>query len=257
MSKTKVVLVGKREQLTTAERERAVQVGPAFQAVTQSTKLASSRLPATGATSYPKGTVFSRLRLRVTHAGPIEGTVAKRSSKSRPTWTDIKAHLAAFDRAGLLDLIHHLYAAHKDNQAFLHARFGLGNDVLQPYKKTIQRWLWPNVLRDQDVCVSKAKQAISDYKKAVGDDAGLSELMVFYCEQAVGFCEDLGYQDEGFFASLIRMFEQALKLANTLAAPDRDNLIARLDGVREIGHVFGYGVGEELGFLLAKYTELR
>ena len=25
----------------------------------------------------------------------------------------------------------------------LHARFGLGEDVLEPYKKTIDRWLWP------------------------------------------------------------------------------------------------------------------
>ena len=94
-----------------------------------------------------------------------------------------------FDRAALLDLIHHLYAGHKDNQAFLHARFGLGQDVLEPYKKTIDRWLWPDVFRNQDTSVSKAKQAIADYRKAVGDPEGLAELMVFYCEQAAGFCQ--------------------------------------------------------------------
>ena len=52
--------------------------------------------------------------------------MAKRQSKSQPGWTDVKAKLANFDRAALLDLIHDLYAAHKDNQTFLHARFGLG-----------------------------------------------------------------------------------------------------------------------------------
>ena len=67
--------------------------------------------------------------------------MAKRQSKAHPTWADVKAKLAAFDRTALLDLIHHLYAAHQDNQAFLHARFGLGQDVLEPYKKTIDRWL--------------------------------------------------------------------------------------------------------------------
>jgi hypothetical protein len=30
-----------------------------------------------------------------------------------------------------------LYGAHKDNQMFLHSRFGLGGDVLEPYKKII------------------------------------------------------------------------------------------------------------------------
>lgn len=180
--------------------------------------------------------------------------MAKRQSKSQPTWTDVKAKLADFDQAALLDLIHNLYAAHKDNQSFLHARFGLGEDVLEPYKKTIDRWLWPDVFRKQDTSVSRAKQAISDYKKAVGEPEGLAELMVFYCEQAAGFCSDIGNEDEGYFDALVRMFEQALKLANTLPAPGRDGLITRLDAAREISHKFGYGVGDDMDFLLSKYT---
>src|SRR5438034_11318274 len=159
--------------------------------------------------------------------------MAKRKSKSQPTWTDVKAKLADFDRPALLGLIQSLYAAHKDDQTFLHARFGLAEDVLEPYKKTIDRWLWPDVFRRQDTSVSQAKRAISDYKKAVGDSEGLAELMVFYCEQASGFCKDIGQQDEGYFDALVRMFEQALKSANTLPANDRDDLIARLDHVRE------------------------
>src|ERR1700704_5389163 len=109
-------------------------------------------------------------------------------AKSQPTWTDVKAKLASFDRKGLLGLIQDLYAAHKDNQTFLHTRFGLGEDVLKPYKQTIDRWLWPDVFRKQDISVAKATQAVSNYKKAVGDPAGLAELMVFYCERAAGFC---------------------------------------------------------------------
>ena len=50
------------------------------------------------------------------------------------------------------------------------------------------------------------------------------------------------------------MFEQALKSANTLPANDRDDLIARLDHAREISHAFGYGVGDDMDFLLVKYT---
>jgi hypothetical protein len=181
--------------------------------------------------------------------------MTKREPKSQPTWTDVKASLAAFDRTALLDLLHHLYAAHKDNQAFLHARFGLGEDVLEPYKKTIDRWLWPDPFRNQDTSVSKAKQAISQYKKAVGDPAGLTELLVFYCEQAAGYCQDIGYQEEGFFDALVRVFEQALQSAKTLPADGRDNLIARLNRVREISHGFGYGVGDDMEYLLAKYTK--
>ena len=179
----------------------------------------------------------------------------KRESKSQPTWTHVKDRLAAFDRTALVDLIHHLYAADQSNQAFLHARFGLGEDALKPYKKTLARWLWPDPFRNQDTSVSKAKQAISHYKKAVGDPTGLTELMIFYCEQAAGYCQDIGYQEEGFFDALVRMFEQALKSVNTLTANDKASLIARLDRVREISHDFGYGVGDDMDYLMARYAK--
>ena len=180
--------------------------------------------------------------------------MAERKSKSQPTWTDVKAKLKGLDRAGLLGLIQSLYSAHKDNQTFLHSRFGLGEDVLEPYKKIIDRWLWPDVLRRQDTSVSQAKRAISDYKKAVGDPEGLAELMVFYCEQAAGFCRDVGNDDEGYFNALVRMFEQALKFANALSVDRRTGLVARLDRVRATSHEFGYGVGDDMDFLLSKFT---
>jgi hypothetical protein len=162
-----------------------------------------------------------------------------------------------FDRTGLLGLVHDLYAAHKDNQTFLHARLGLGEDVLEPYKQTIDRWLWPDVLRKQDTSVAKAKQAISDYKKAVGEPAGLAELMVFYCEQAAGFCSDVGNEDEAYFAALVRIFEQALTVTNTLPPNARDALVARLDRVSEISQQFGYGVCDDMDFLLGKHKKRR
>ena len=184
----------------------------------------------------------------------VDARMAKRKSKSQPAWTDVKAKLADFDRAALLGLIQSLYTAHKDNQTFLHARFGLAEDVLEPYKKTIDRWLWPDLFRKQDTSVLQAKRAISDYKKAVGDSEGLAELMVFYCERAVGFCSDVGNEDEGYFDALVRMFEQALKLTNGLSANRRDDLMTRLDRVRVISHKFGYGVGDSMDFLLSKFT---
>ena len=180
--------------------------------------------------------------------------MVRRQPASTPTWTDVKAELASFDQLGLLGLIQDLYAAHKDNQTFLHARFGLSENVLKPYKETLDRWLWPDVLRNQDTSVVKAKQAISSYRKAVGDSAGLAELMVFYCEQAAGFCDDICSDDEGYFDALLRMFEQALKFANALSPDRRDDLVSRLDRVRTISHDFGYGVGDDMDFLLSKYT---
>jgi len=84
--------------------------------------------------------------------------MARRQPASKPTWTAVKAELASFDRLGLLGLIQDLYASHKDNQTFLHARFGLNGDALKSYKETLDRWLWPDVLRNQDTSVVKANR---------------------------------------------------------------------------------------------------
>jgi hypothetical protein len=78
--------------------------------------------------------------------------------------------------------------------------------------------------------------------------------MVFYCEQAAGYCSDIGYQDDGYFDALVRMFEQALAITDQLPASDRGALIARLDRVRLVSHNFGYGVGDDMDSMLAKYA---
>jgi len=175
------------------------------------------------------------------------------TKKSAPTWSDVKGKLAELDRPGLIGLVQDLYAANKDNQAFLNARFALGGDVLKPYKATIDRWLWPDMFKNQDTSVSKAKKAISDYKKAIGQPEGLAELMVFYCERAAGFSNDVGLQDEGYFDALVRMFGQALKTIDALPQDCQPALMARLDSVRHISHNFGYGVGDDMDDLLAEY----
>lgn len=178
----------------------------------------------------------------------------RRQSKSPPTWTELKAKLASLDRTALLGLVQDLYGAHKDNQTFLHARFGLGGDVLQPYRRTLNRWLWPDLMNREDTSVAKAKQAIVNYKKAVGESAGVAELMVFYCERAAGFCNDTGNDDEIYFGALVRMFGQALTVTRTLPDSSQVALVARLDCVRKISHRFGYGVGEDMDVLFAKYA---
>jgi len=173
---------------------------------------------------------------------------------AKPSWADIKVHLSGFDRAGLLALVQDLYAASKENQAFLHARFNLGDDLLKPYKRTIDRWICPDVSRDQATSVSNAKKAISDYRKAVGRPEGLAELMVFYCERAAGFCAEVGFEDDTFFAALVRMYEQALKLSVGLSRDERDGFLARLDAVCRVCNSFGYGVSDDMRTLFAEYA---
>jgi len=175
------------------------------------------------------------------------------ANRPETSWSDVKAKLGTLDNASLLALLRDMYAASKDNQTFLHARFGLSGDTLKPYKAAISRWLWPDVFKGQDTSVAKAKKAIADYRRANGPPQGLAELAVFFCEQASGFGSDVGMDDEGYLGALVRMFEQALKAVTALPESRRPEFLLRLDTVRGRCHNFGYGVGDDMDQLWAEH----
>ena len=164
------------------------------------------------------------------------------AKNAKPTWRDVKAELDGFDRAGLLGLIKDLHGASRDNEAFLSARLGLGTDPLEPYRKAISHWICPDVMKGQNASVARAKKAISDYKKAIGLPQGVAELSVFYCEKAIGLLSWCGMEDEGYYAALVRMFEQALRAVDRLPTSERAFFHGRLDPLRsEVGKL-GWGV---------------
>ena len=106
-------------------------------------------------------------------------------------------------------------------------------------------------MRNQPISVAKAKKAISDYKKAVGQPEGLTELTVFYCEEVFVFLGYCGMEDEGYFDALVRMFEEALKYVMELPEINRAEFIDRLERVAQQGH--NWGVGDYMESLLSDY----
>ena len=164
--------------------------------------------------------------------------------KTAVSWSTVKVGLRGFDRAVLLGLIQDLYAASKDNQAFLHARLNLGDDQLKPYKTVISRGVCPDIFKNEPVSVAKAKKAISDYRKAIGYPEGMAELSVFYCEEAIAFLSGCSVDDEGYYSAFVLMFEQALKQTLSLPQSEREPFLERLRHVRAAAHKIGWGVVE-------------
>jgi hypothetical protein len=185
---------------------------------------------------------------KVTQKAITEGFMAVvRSKIVSPTWSDVRAALMDFDRAGLRGLVQDLYTASKDNQAFLHARLGLGHDQLQPFKASISKWISPDLMKGQPISVSKAKKAIADYKKAIGHPNGMAEL--FYCEEAFGFLESCSMEDESYFAALIRMYGRSIEFVSRLPPAERTTYLDRLDKLRSRGRDVGWAVEEEFNSL--------
>jgi hypothetical protein len=174
--------------------------------------------------------------------------VPKHKSAS-PSWADVKTFLLTFDRASLQGLVQDLYAASKDNQAFLHARFGLGPDPLEPYKAAISRWINPDPMRAEPVSISKAKRAIADYEKAIGRPEGMAELSIFYCEEAFSFVEACNFESEKYFIALIRMYDRSVNCLLSLPVAERRAYVERLGKLRARAKHVGWGVEDELNDL--------
>ncbi|MFC1835983.1 hypothetical protein ACFL2Q_14895 [Thermodesulfobacteriota bacterium] len=97
-----------------------------------------------------------------------------------PAWSDVKSAVVGLVKKQLVKLIRDLYRLSKQNQSFLAARFALGEDPLAPYKKTIRDCMYPDVMKDEPVQSAKAKRAISDYSKAVGDPVRRIPVVIKY-----------------------------------------------------------------------------
>ncbi len=175
--------------------------------------------------------------------------VVANEKSALPSWKDVKTALLIFDRAGLLGLVQDLYAVSTSNQAFLHARLGLGPDQLAPYKASISRWICPDLMRNQRVSVSNAKKAIADYKKAIGKPDGLAELSIFYCEEAFSFAESCSWDDERYFDALIRMYARSVQCVLGLPAAERCGYAKRLENLKSRARHVGWGVEEEVTML--------
>ena len=135
--------------------------------------------------------------------------VAKQRQRG-PVWSDVKNKVVGLDQKQLVQLVGDLYRLSRENQEFLHARFGVGNDPLAPYKKSIQEFMYPDTYSDKPIQISEAKAAIRRFSKAVGDLSGEAELKTFFVECGNQFMVDYGDMNEGFYNALNLIYKKAV-----------------------------------------------
>jgi len=128
--------------------------------------------------------------------------------KSSHAWKDVKAVITHIPRAGLIQLVHELYDLNQDVRNFVDARFLHDDDTLVAYKATLRQYLVIKSSWDFDkISVSKAKSAISAYKKSKGDIAGMAELCVTYVEYA---CETFNEHDMSDYGAFYSAFDSMI-----------------------------------------------
>ena len=147
-----------------------------------------------------------------------------------------------------MDLIRDLYSLSKDNKNFINARFLEKEDTLEPYKKIIERSLYPDF--DRPIRISVGKKAVSDLRKATDDPISILELMIYYVECGTQCTLDYGDIDEHFYYSLELMFDDIL---NILVKSDQeiiDTFLPRLRAVVQKAEGIGWGYYDYISDIL-------
>ena len=166
--------------------------------------------------------------------------------KQIATWSDVKKAISNFGHTELINLITDLYHLSPDNKNFLHTRFSLGEDPLCPYKKIIKDCLYPDAMHDKPLSIAKAKQAVSQYGKAIGETKGLVELMIYFVECGNRFTVDYGDINEDFYLALVRMYDKAI---DTLFSLHEDTIQVyqhRFKEIMESSSGIGWGYHDDL-----------
>ncbi len=166
-------------------------------------------------------------------------------------WNEVRAVLATRGPAEVLGLVRDLYDLSQENRDVLNARYLAAASGLERYKNRIDDAMYPDVHRGEPVRISVAKSAISQYKKATGDQVGTLELMVYFVERGNQFTIDLGDIDEGFYSALASMFGRILATLKRSNHDVVDRILPRLVAIRDAAQGIGWGYYDSLCEALA------
>jgi hypothetical protein len=167
-------------------------------------------------------------------------------SQRKPSWAAVKRAFSALDQNAVLQLVQELYELSSTNKDLFHARLHLGGDPIQKYRQIIDKCMYPNADRGHPIQIAKAKKAIGEYRKAVGDPRGQIDLMLHFVERGNQFTLDYGDINGPFYDSLISMYEQAAEAVLDLPDGERQPFRKRLEDLLDASDGMGWGYHDSL-----------
>jgi len=174
------------------------------------------------------------------------------ASQRQPSWADIKKKLEAFDRRGLVGVVHDLYEASTANRRFLHTRLVPTPNSVEKYRRLVAEAVFPDPFSQRRVSLRDATAAITEYRRSTGDVTGTVDLILTFIEAGTEQAADLGYGDEDYFSALENKIDAVAKSWPTLPANARAKAATRLAGVQERAKDIGWGFGDYVDDVVAR-----
>jgi len=109
-------------------------------------------------------------------------TKSAQASQRQPSWADIKTKLEAFDKSGLVGLVHDLYEASTANRRFLQARLLPSPSAVEKYRRLVAAAVFPDPFSRRRVSLRDGTAAITEYRRSTGDVEGAVDLTLTFIE---------------------------------------------------------------------------
>lgn len=125
---------------------------------------------------------------------------------------ELKRHLKEYNQNELIKLIVDLYKQNNNIQDYLSVKL-LGEETIQDLyenaKAEIENEFFPEKGFGK-MRLSKAKSAITNFKKLTKDHLKTVDLMLFYVEVGTEFTNTYGDIDERFYNSMLSMYDKVI-----------------------------------------------
>jgi len=129
-------------------------------------------------------------------------------------WKKLRARIESQDKKILISLIKDLFELSTGNRDFLGARYTDGG--LKQYKRMVSEAIYPDFMNNRHARIdfSRARKALSDFKRACSDAEQILDLMLHYVEIGTRQANDISIDYESYYASLESMFSSVVKILN-------------------------------------------
>ncbi len=184
---------------------------------------------------------------------------SKPKSKRPPrgAWAGIKTRLKSMDGNDLVDLIHTIYESDPEVKQGLEMRFVPSEECITRARKRIVDLVYPDPLGSRSIQADKAFKAIKKFYRVSEDPVSTCTMLLDGIGAGTAQAEDIGVEDDGYFAALDRMMRMLVSLQNELSRQARRLNLSRMVGIhkhgRNVAYGHGYGLTETLEELRRLY----
>ncbi|NQU83559.1 MAG: hypothetical protein HQ536_02510 [Parcubacteria group bacterium] len=173
---------------------------------------------------------------------------------SKLTWSKVKSNLTNLSKKDIVKHVGEIYKKFPQTQEYFQSIMTVEGEeeLLEKYKKIIKEEFFPSRGWPRDFfSLSKAKKAISQFKKLAEKPQNVADIMLYYTEIGVEFTNEYGDIDENFYLSMETIADNAAKLIQKHGMEkifsDRFEKI-----VRDTSGI-GWGFHDELGEIYEEY----